>query len=134
MLFHPQSGKCVQVGKGNVFLGNCKTASRWDQHQDGGPIKLAGSPQCLTVGGDGVVARVSGDCSGNGSKWKSVSSSGLHLAGEDGKGVYLCLEMNDKDSTVVTKKCLCVGNNLVDSPTCADNPQVQWFKLVPGNV
>lgn len=135
IMFHPQSGKCVQIGKdNNVFLGNCKTASRWDQHQDNGPIKLAGSttPQCLTVVGDGAAVRVSGDCS---SKWKFVSSSGLHLAAQDGQGKYLCLDINASDSTLVTKKCLCVGeNDLVDLPTCNQNPQVQWFKLVPTSV
>ncbi|KAL7160003.1 hypothetical protein ABFS83_01G065500 [Erythranthe nasuta] len=133
IMFHPQSGQCVQVGKNNnIILSNCKTASRWDQHQDGGPIKLAGSSQCIGVVGDGGAARVSVDCS---SKWKIVSSSGLHLAAQDGKGKYLCLEMNASDhSTIVTKKCLCVGDDLVDFPTCSDDPLVQWFKLVAVNV
>ncbi|KAI3468672.1 hypothetical protein Pfo_025335 [Paulownia fortunei] len=134
VMFHPQSGQCVQISKTNVFLANCKNASRWDQHQDGGPIKLVGSPRCLGVVGDGLAARVLNDCSSSGSKWKFVSSSGLHLAAQDGHGKYLCLEKNASDSTLVTKKCLCVGDNLVDFPTCAENPQVQWFKLVPANV
>lgn len=130
-MYHPQSGQCVQLTKNDIVLANCKTASRWDQHQDGGPIKLAGSPQCLAVAGDGAAARASNDCS---NKWKSVSSSGLHIAALEGKGKYLCLEKNTSDSKLVTKKCLCVGDNLADLPTCADNPQVQWFKFVPANV
>ncbi|KAK6158298.1 hypothetical protein DH2020_005612 [Rehmannia glutinosa] len=136
IIFHPQSGQCLQIGKANnVFLANCKTATRWDQHQDGGPIKLAGSPWCLTVAGDGGAACVSNDCSGNGSKWKFVSSSGLQLGAQNGQGKYLCLEKNNLNSTViVSKKCLCVGDNLDDLATCAENPLVQWFKLVPVNV
>ncbi|KAL2238275.1 uncharacterized protein LOC105164045 [Sesamum indicum] len=134
IMFHPQSGQCVRIGKTNIVLANCKTASHWDQHQDGGTIKVAGSPQCLGVAGDGKVAGVSDDCSSNGSKWKHVSSSGLHLGAQDGEGKYLCLERSASNSTLVTKKCLCVGDNLVDFPTCDDNPEVQWFKLVPANV
>ncbi|KAH6804333.1 hypothetical protein C2S51_032580 [Perilla frutescens var. frutescens] len=131
-MFHPLSGQCVQISKeGIVVVANCKNASRWDQHQDGGPIKLAGSQQCLGVARDGAAARVSEDCSSN---WKFVSSCGLHLGSQDDKGNYLCLERNDSDSMLLTKKCLCVGDNLVDLPTCPDNPERQWFKLVPANV
>ncbi|KAL0324257.1 UNVERIFIED_CONTAM: hypothetical protein Scaly_2392800 [Sesamum calycinum] len=100
IMFHPQSGQCVHIGKTNIVLANCKTASYWDQHQDGGTIKVAGSPQCLGVAGDGNAARVSDDCSSNGSKWKYVSSSGLHLGAQDGEGKYLCLERNASDSTL----------------------------------
>ncbi|KAH6825042.1 hypothetical protein C2S53_006959 [Perilla frutescens var. hirtella] len=130
-MFHPLSGQCVQIEEGIVVVANCKNASRWDQHEDGGPIKLAGSPQCLGIAGDGATVRVSEDCS---SKWKFVSSCGLHLGAQDDKGNYLCLERNASDSKLVTKKCLCVGDNLVDLPTCPDNPERQWFKLVPANV
>ncbi|KAL7122919.1 hypothetical protein ACP275_01G074200 [Erythranthe tilingii] len=133
IMLHPQSGKCVQIGNNNsVLLANCKTANRWDQHQDGGPMKLSGSSLCLAVAGDGGATSVSDNCS---NKWKYVSSSGLQLAAQDGMGKYFCLEMNGSDhSTVITKKCLCVGDDLRDFSTCADNPEVQWFKLVPANV
>lgn len=134
-IFHPLSGQCVQFSDKGVFASSCENSSRWDQHQDGGAIKLAGSPRCLgPVVGDGAAASVSGDCSSNGSMWKFVSSSGLHLAAQAGEGKYLCLEKNASDSQIVTKKCLCVGDDLADVPTCADNPQSQWFKLVPANV
>ncbi|KAL1551964.1 cellulase [Salvia divinorum] len=130
-IFHPLSGQCVQIVKNEIVLASCNNASRWDQHLDGSPIKLEGAAGCLGVAGDGVSPRVSMDCS---SKWKIVSSSGLHLAAQDGKGEYLCLEVNVSDSRIVTKKCLCVGKNLSDFRTCAGNPQSQWFKLVPANV
>lgn len=130
-MYHPFSGLCAHVGKGIVVLGNCKNAARWDQHQDNGPIKQAGSPFCLEVRGDGVTARVSKNCTNN---WKYVSASGLHLASQDGLGRYLCLEKNGADDRIVTKKCLCVQDNLADLPSCAQNPEVQWFKFVPANV
>ncbi|XP_047971022.1 glycosyl hydrolase 5 family protein-like [Salvia hispanica] len=130
-MFHPLSGHCVQIVENGIVVANCKNASKWEQHQDDGPIKLVGSPQCLGVAGDGEAPRVSEDCS---SKWKYVSSSGLHLAAQGGNGGYLCLEMNASDSKLVTKKCLCVGDDLVDLSTCADNPQAQWFKFIPSNI
>ncbi|KAL6501733.1 hypothetical protein OROGR_026866 [Orobanche gracilis] len=125
-------GECVQIGNTNdVILASCKKPSRWDQHQDGGPIKLAGSPGCLEVAGDGGTVTISNHCSSN---WKGVSSSGLHLAAQNRQGEYLCLEKNASNSMIVTRKCLCVGDDLADLPSCADNPQVQWFKFVPANV
>ncbi|KAL6549914.1 hypothetical protein OROMI_020402 [Orobanche minor] len=131
-MFHPQSGECVQISNTNdVILGSCEKPSRWDQHQDGGPIKLAGSPRCLEVAGDGGTVTIPNHCSSN---WKVVSRSGLHLAAQNRQGEYLCLEKNASNSRIVTRKCLCVGDDLVDLPNCADNPQVQWFKLVPTNV
>ena len=130
-MFHPLSGHCVQIVENGIVVANCNNASKWEQHQDDGPIKLVGSPQCLGVAGDGVAPRVSEDCS---SKWKYVSSSGLHLAAQGENGGYLCLEMNASDSKLVTKKCLCVGDDLVDFHSCADNPQAQWFKFIPSNI
>ncbi|XP_047971004.1 glycosyl hydrolase 5 family protein-like [Salvia hispanica] len=130
-MFHPLSGQCVQIVKDDIALANCNNASRWDEHQDGSPIKLEGAAGCLGLVGEGVAPRVSEDCS---SKWKIVSSSGLHLAAQDGKGEYLCLEVNASDSRIVTKKCLCVGNDLSNLRTCVDNPQSQWFKFVAANV
>ncbi|KAL6501734.1 hypothetical protein OROGR_026867 [Orobanche gracilis] len=132
IIFHPQSGQCLEIGNAkNVILGSCKKPSRWDQHQDGGPLKLVGSRRCLVMAGDGDTVRVSDNCTSN---WKFVSSSGLQLATRNREGDYLCLENNDSGSTLLTKRCLCVGDDLVDLPTCADNPQAQWFKLVPANV
>ncbi|XP_047964473.1 glycosyl hydrolase 5 family protein-like [Salvia hispanica] len=135
IMLHPLSGHCVHIAKnGMVAVASCKRATRWDQHRDdGGPIKLAGSSKCLGVAGDGGAPRVSRHCS---SEWKYVSSSGLHLAAQDTRGGHLCLELekNGSDSKIVTKKCLCVGDDLADLPTCADNPQAQWFKLIPTNI
>ncbi|KAL3635629.1 hypothetical protein CASFOL_020176 [Castilleja foliolosa] len=124
IIFHPQSGQCVQIDdhNKNVILANCNNASRWDQHQDGDPIKLSGSQQYLSFA-------YCKDC-----KWKYVSSLGLQLASRSGQGEYLCLEKNGLENRLVAKKCLCVTDNLVDYRTCADNPQVQWFKFVPTNV
>ncbi|KAL3635628.1 hypothetical protein CASFOL_020175 [Castilleja foliolosa] len=128
-ILYPLTGQCVRSKAGKVILDTCKKATRWDQY--GEAIKVAGSSRCLVAAGDRAAAGVSDDCS---SEWKFVSNSGLHLAVLNGQGGYLCLEKNGSDNTLVTKKCLCVGDDLVDFPTCADNPQVQWFKFVPTNV
>ncbi|CAA0812124.1 Cellulase (glycosyl hydrolase family 5) protein [Striga hermonthica] len=127
VIFHPQSGQCVQIGKdsNNLLLANCKSADRWDQHRDGGPIKLAGKSRWLAAEGDGGAASLSNNCS---TSWKLVSSSGLHLAAEIGGGNYVCLEKKDSGPTVVTNKCLCVGDDLADLPTCNDNPQSIVFR------
>ncbi|GER30580.1 glycosyl hydrolase superfamily protein [Striga asiatica] len=109
---------------------NCKYASRWDQ--EGSRIKLAGTQQCLMANRDGAVASVTKDCSrGN---WQFASSSGLHLAVQIEQGKYLCLEKNAYGPKIITKRCLCVDDKLADLKTCDENPQVQWFKLVPTNV
>ncbi|CAA0820472.1 Cellulase (glycosyl hydrolase family 5) protein [Striga hermonthica] len=130
IMFHPQSGKCVRIGEADhTLLDNCKYASRWDQ--DGSRIKLAGTQQCLTANRDGAVASVTKDCS---SGWQFASSSGLHLAVQIEQGKYLCLEKNAYGPKVITKKCRCVDDKLADLNTCDENPQVQWFKLVPTNV
>ncbi|XP_073049241.1 glycosyl hydrolase 5 family protein-like [Primulina eburnea] len=133
VMFHPLTGQCVQVRETYIFLSECTTASRWE-HQDDGPIKLVGSLQCLVVAEDGSTAHVSDDCTSNSSKWKIASRPRLHLAAQNRQGSYLCLENNAADATIVTKKCLCLGDDLADTPTCDKNPQVQWFKLVPINV
>ncbi|KAL3635627.1 hypothetical protein CASFOL_020174 [Castilleja foliolosa] len=131
MILHPQSGLCVRSKAGRIFLDTCEKASRWDRHKHGKPIKLVSrSSRCLAAARDGKAASVSNDCL---SGWEYGSSSGLHLAVGDGQGKYMCLEKNGWDNTLVTKKCLCVRDDLVDFPTCADNPQVQWFKFVPTN-
>ncbi|XP_051151165.1 glycosyl hydrolase 5 family protein-like [Andrographis paniculata] len=136
LMYHPQSGKCTQLRRGKIALRSCRTGSRWEQHDDGGPIKFAGGgrARCLSVAGEGQPARVSNDCTSNGSKWKFASASGLHLAGADGGGKFLCLEINGNDSMLVTRKCLCLGDDLGDVPKCDVDPQVQWFKFVPTNV
>ncbi|KAG6409319.1 hypothetical protein SASPL_127356 [Salvia splendens] len=78
----------INQAENGIVLGKCKNASKWEQHQDEGPIKL--------VGGEGTSC-IRG-------LFKQVSSSGLHLAIQGGNGGYLCLEMNTSDS----KKCLCL--------------------------
>ncbi|XP_073130508.1 glycosyl hydrolase 5 family protein-like [Henckelia pumila] len=133
-IFHPETGLCVQLGRNNlIFLSGCTNATHWDQHRHGGTIRPAGSRACLVVAGNNFAAEVRDDCTSNRSKWIIVSTSRLHLAARNGQGSYFCLHKNAADGTILTAKCLCVGNNLIDLHTCADNPQSQWFKFVPVN-
>ncbi|XP_027080837.2 glycosyl hydrolase 5 family protein [Coffea arabica] len=132
-LYHPQSGLCAQIGNnGSVRGSDCQSPGRWKQQEAGSSIQLEaeGTFGCLRAVGDGQPATVSSDCGNQTTLWKMVSSSQLHIAAQGG---YLCLEMNSSDSVVVTRKCLCLDENSNDVPNCAENPEGQWFKLVPTN-
>ncbi|XP_071920130.1 glycosyl hydrolase 5 family protein-like [Coffea arabica] len=134
-LYHPQSGLCAQIGNnGSVRGSDCQSPGRWKQQEAGSSIQLEAEAEgtfgCLRAVGDGQPATVSSDCGNQTTLWKLVSSSQLHIAAQGG---YLCLEMNSSDSVVVTRKCLCLDENSNDVPNCAENPEGQWFKLVPTN-
>ncbi|XAR70241.1 Cellulase [Bertholletia excelsa] len=135
ILYHPHSGQCVQVGRSIIYGADCWRWSRWSHEKDGGPISLAGGRMCLKALGDGLPVAVSRDCSGQQSMWSTISASKLHIATKDKQGKLLCLERNpDSNSPVIlTKKCLCVGDDSKDVSKCGDDPQRQWFKLVPSN-
>ncbi|XP_059642671.1 glycosyl hydrolase 5 family protein-like [Cornus florida] len=136
ILHHPKSGLCVHVDKNNVFAGDCKKWSRWSYsgNGNGSPIRLLGSTGCLNVAGEGLPVTLSNNCSSQRSLWKPVSKSGFHLAAQDGQGKSLCLDWNSANSTILTQKCLCLGNALEDVPRCTDDPTKQWFKLVSTNL
>ncbi|KAH7862747.1 hypothetical protein Vadar_008932 [Vaccinium darrowii] len=132
IMFHPQSGQCVLVlPDGSIYLNDCRTPSLWSYGGNGTPIHLAGSSSCLTIDGDGLPPTLSDNCSSPRSTWASVSASKFHMAAKDGQGRYLCLD--GSSSAFLTKSCLCLDSDLKDLPKCAQNPQVQWFKLIPTN-
>ncbi|GAA0151030.1 hypothetical protein LIER_09838 [Lithospermum erythrorhizon] len=135
IMFHPHSGKCVNIGEDNNVRGaSCDSSGRWSHQGDGSPIMLEGVAGCLQATGEGRPVSVSKDCSTQGSTWKSVSASRLQLASQDKEGYHLCLEYDPMYSTIVTKRCLCIQqDNLSDLSTCDANPQIQWFKFVPTN-
>ncbi|KAF8379617.1 hypothetical protein HHK36_029058 [Tetracentron sinense] len=132
IMYHPQSGRCVQVkGKDGLRASYCRKWSRWIHNGEGTPIRLMNTALCLKVVGDGLPVTLSTDCSGKQSTWKSVSSSNLQIAAMDEQGRYLCLEKSSSNSTtILTKKCLCLD----DDSNCYVNPQTQWFKLIPSNL
>ncbi|CAK9137013.1 unnamed protein product [Ilex paraguariensis] len=86
IMYHPQSGQCVQAAKDSFFTSDCQDWSFWAHHEDGGPIRLTDSSGCLTAVADGVPAIISDDCSSQKSMWKLVSSSKLHVAAQDELG------------------------------------------------
>lgn len=135
IMFHPQSGRCARLGRQGLYLSNCLQTSKWSYGGNGTPIRLTGTSRCLTTGGDGLPPILSDDCSSQRSRWESVSESKFHMAAQDGRGSYLCLDWSSSNSSavLVTKKCLCLDNDLKDVPSCGQNPQNQWFKLVPTN-
>ncbi|KAL1823651.1 hypothetical protein ACET3Z_010429 [Daucus carota] len=134
-MYHPQTGRCVSVNKNNVTTSSCHRLQRWgfEYDENGSRITLVGTSGCLTVVGDKAPVKVTGDCSSQKSTWKFVSKSKMHLAARDEKGMDLCLEWDSLNSTIVTNKCLCLGDDLGDLPWCSQNPQTQWFKLILTN-
>ncbi|XP_074325668.1 glycosyl hydrolase 5 family protein-like [Apium graveolens] len=134
LMYHPQTGRCVHVGKHNITTSDCYKLNRWGYSGDYGPIKLLGTSTCLTVEGEDHPVKVTNDCSSLKSVWKLVSKSRMHLAAKDDKGRDLCLDWDTLNSTIVTTKCLCLGDNMQDISWCNENPQRQWFKLVQTNI
>ncbi|MED6186825.1 hypothetical protein PIB30_070415 [Stylosanthes scabra] len=94
------------------------------------------SGQCAKVNhkNELELVTVSDDCENKNKKnnsWRKVSLSKLHLATFDHKsGKTLCLQKDPNSSTIVTSKCICI----TDDSQCLDDPQSQWFQLVPTNV
>lgn len=112
-------------------MGDCKSNSLWSFEGDGSPIRLMNSAMCLKAVGEGLPPSLSEDCLSAQSSWKAVSRSGLHLASFAKDGELLCLEKDSNSTKIVTKKCICIGD---DDPSCLDDPLNQWFRLVPTNV
>lgn len=134
-MYHPQTGRCVSVNKKNVSTSACDRIQRWgfEYDENGSQITLIGTSGCLTVEGDKLPVKLTADCSSQKSTWKFVSKSKMHLAARDEQGMDLCLEWDSLNSTIVTNKCLCLGDDLGDLPSCPQNPQPQWFKLILTN-
>ncbi|KAI4355020.1 hypothetical protein L6164_003838 [Bauhinia variegata] len=131
IMYHPQSGQCVQVNaKDELELGNCETKNRWVHDGKGGQVLLSGTNKCLHAAGEGKPALVTGDCKSKKSFWKPMSLTKLHLANMGHHGEHLCLQKDSNTTSIVTAKCICI----TDDSACLDNPQSQWFQLVPTNV
>lgn len=138
IMYHPQTGQCVHGNQPPVYLTDCQNWSKWSYDRDGGPIRLLGStPSCLSVAGDGLPVGFSDDCSGQQRIWTLVSGSKFHIAAKDKQGSLLCLDLDSSSSSsgisIVTKKCLCLGNDGTDVPMCDENPQRQWFTFITSN-
>lgn len=118
--FHPQTGHCVQAeeGSGRVMLGDCASRRRW---------RL-----CLRMAETGSRrVRLSSECLVRLSLWRALRRGELQLAASDSEGMLHCMGRANSNSTILLGgECLCLDQ---DEP-CDQNPQVQWFKLVPSNV
>ncbi|KAG5593295.1 hypothetical protein H5410_043809 [Solanum commersonii] len=94
LLFHPQSGKCLNVATNNVVqASSCIGASRWIYHGDGTSIRLTGTSSCLTTSREGMPLTLSKDCNNNEkSRWKLASNYQISNIDENGK--ELCLDFD----------------------------------------
>ncbi|XP_059318807.1 glycosyl hydrolase 5 family protein-like [Lycium ferocissimum] len=128
LLFHPQSGKCLNVASNNVVhASDCIGASRWSHDGEGTPIRLTGTSLCLTASREGLPVTLSKDCSEQ-STWKLASNYQLSNVDENGKELCLDFDTNYSSSKVLVRKCVGLDGKSID------NPQSQWFKLVSANV
>ncbi|KAK7292629.1 hypothetical protein RJT34_15480 [Clitoria ternatea] len=131
IMYYPLSGQCAQVNdKNELEVGSCDNKSRWIYSKHGSQILLHGTKKCLTSGGKGLPVSVSDDCQSKSSSWESVSLSKLHLATKQEGEKQLCLQKDSTSSSIVASKCICIK----DDSLCLDDPQSQWFQLVPTNV
>ncbi|XP_019460397.1 PREDICTED: uncharacterized protein LOC109360121 [Lupinus angustifolius] len=129
IMYHPLTGKCAQVNnKNELELGSCESQTRWSYN--GFLVLLNSTKKCLTNSGEGLPVTVSDACQSQSSFRKPASLSRLHLATTNKDGYQLCLHNNSNSSSIVTSKCICVN----DDSQCLDDPQSQWFQLVPTNV
>ncbi|KAE9605429.1 putative cellulase [Lupinus albus] len=129
IIYHPLTGKCGQVNEKNELeLGSCEGQNRWSYN--GSLILINSTQKCLTDSGEGLPVTVSDNCQSQSSSWKPISLSSLHLATTNKNGNQLCLHNNSNSSSIVSSQCICVK----DDPLCLDDPQSQWFQLVPTNV
>ena len=128
-MLHLVSGQCVKSeDKGGVELGDCATPKQWNHSGDGSPdevvVKRAGFEIRQRWKSTGGIRRMLW-------RWKQLdgaSKANLQLANKIGEDNF-CLE-KESDTIVVVKKCICFR----DEGSCTDDPQPQWFKLVPTNV
>ncbi|XP_027774571.1 glycosyl hydrolase 5 family protein-like [Solanum pennellii] len=130
LLFHPQSGKCLNVATNNVVeASSCIGASRWIYHGDGTSIRLTGTSSCLTTSKEGMPLTLSKDCTNNEkSRWQLASNYQLSNVDENGKELCLDFDTNSSFNKVLVRKCVGLDGKSID------NPQSQWFKLVSTNV
>lgn len=131
-IYHPLTGLCVRSNyKGQIFADDCHLMTGWSHSGDWTPIHLSNTPSCIEVVGDGLPVRLSMDCFGTQSTWRSISNSIFQITSKDGNGVDLCLDIDhDTPSTILSKRCNCVGD---DSSLCMLSPQSQWFQFISTN-
>ncbi|CAK9141953.1 unnamed protein product [Ilex paraguariensis] len=131
IMYHPTSGRCMRGVNNELHPTDCWSLSRWSHAGDGTPIRLMGTPLCLTAVGDGLPVSLTADCMSEQSTWKLFSDTKYQIANRDEHGTDLCLDWDPNySSRILTKKCLCSQD---DSDQCHDNPQSQWFKLISSN-
>lgn len=125
-MYHPRSGKCIRVDKEmELHASDCYSLSKWSHNGNYEPIRLIGTPFCLAAVGDQMPVILTRDCYSEHSMWKLASK--YQLANKDN----LCLQYDPIYSPrILTMKCICPGQ---DDPSCVENPQSQWFKLISSN-
>nr|XP_043609053.1 glycosyl hydrolase 5 family protein-like [Erigeron canadensis] len=131
-MYHPLTGLCLKSGLMSQVIGDeCYTLTEWSHVGDWNPIQLSSTKLCMMVVGDGLPVKLTTDCFTKRSTWKLIPNS-FQISSKDENGVDLCLDLdlNNNNSTILSKKCICGGAN---SSKCLENPQSQWFQFVSTN-
>ncbi|XP_022969773.1 uncharacterized protein LOC111468874 [Cucurbita maxima] len=129
IMYYPLTGECVLTNEKNqLALGGCSRSYRWSHEKDGAPMRSIGSKLCLKAVGDGQPPILNEDCSSQQSAWKYATDAKLQLASTNKQGQALCLQSDPTSGLIVTKSCMCLND-----AECREDPQSQWFKLVPSN-
>eukprot|EP00249_Psilotum_nudum_P037202 c989_g1_i2 orf=284-1903(-) len=126
IIFHPQSGLCLQKDKDNALsLGSCGDATYWTFNSQGQITEMS-TYFCIgaEAAGQPAVIRVQGT-EKNG-PWQLDSQTDMQFSTQLGN-LTVCLD-GQSHAAVLTSACICAYNS---GCTSADDPSGQWFKFVP---
>ncbi|KMZ60197.1 hypothetical protein ZOSMA_5G00600 [Zostera marina] len=130
IIYHPLTGKCIQVIENTILLMDCQGRTRWSHIGNAaGPIRLAETNLCIGFQGHGRPVSLTTDCNNS---WKAISGREFQIGFHDENlGKKTCLDGNSSldTSQIFAKKCMCLGGSV-----CSQNPQSQWFRLITSNV
>ncbi|GLJ37916.1 hypothetical protein SUGI_0771340 [Cryptomeria japonica] len=128
IIYHPASGLCVAVSKGDLKLDSCDGHGLFAFKASEEALGLSDDSQCIAAQGEGQAPVLSGICNNPNSAWQIVSTSKLQIA-VNGSIAMLCLD-GRSSPLLLTSKCIC----LMDSGCGNDEAlEMQWFKVISTN-
>ncbi|XP_010437048.1 PREDICTED: uncharacterized protein LOC104720858 isoform X2 [Camelina sativa] len=124
-IFHPLSGLCVTHNPSDKLptlrLGPCPKADTSTFNPNEGILWI--NKMCVeapNVAGQKVKLGVGTKCS----KLGQIAATKMHLAFKTSNGLLLCLDVDERDNSVVANPCKC----LTKDASC--DPASQWFKVL----
>ncbi|KAK4780001.1 hypothetical protein SAY87_016107 [Trapa incisa] len=123
LIFHPQTGLCVQrkANMGPLQLGLCADSDVWI-YTPRKTLVIEGTYFCLQATGIDEPAKLGIICTDSNSRWDAISASEMHLSSKVGDQT-VCMDV-DSSKTIITDKCKCLSGD----SSC--DPASQWFRLI----